>query len=100
MKKDELKFVISWLNEQVGFTNKFVVKAYQTKKRGKEMQYEAMKNAFIDCLDYLPSMKSKIRYYDHQVVKNGYCLGAEPYSYMSFVREILSRYEYYKTIIS
>ncbi|MBL4624739.1 MAG: hypothetical protein JKY42_06325 [Flavobacteriales bacterium] len=58
MKKDEIQFLISWLNEKIEFTNGLIERAHQTKNYGREVQYEAMKNAFIDCLDHLPNTEN------------------------------------------
>jgi hypothetical protein len=54
MKKEEMELLISWLNEQLEFTNKLKEQANQSKNYGKEVQYQAMHKAFSECLNHLP----------------------------------------------
>ncbi|MBL4652482.1 MAG: hypothetical protein JKY53_06395 [Flavobacteriales bacterium] len=54
MKKDEIQFLVSWLNEQIEFTSRLLEQAHQTKNYGKEVEYEAMNIAYHNCLDHLP----------------------------------------------
>ena len=54
MKKEEMELLISWLNEQLEYTNKLKEQANQTKNYGKEVQYQAMHKAYSACLNHLP----------------------------------------------
>jgi membrane-bound lytic murein transglycosylase F len=83
---ERIKFVLASYNAGLGH----VIDARNLAKKLKKDP-----NKWIDNVDECILLKSKSKYYNDEVVKHGYCRGEEPYNY---VREILSRYEFYKTV--
>jgi membrane-bound lytic murein transglycosylase F len=59
-------------------------------------KYGANPNVWKDNVEYYLLQKSKPKYYNDEVVRNGYCRGKETVKY---VREIFERYEHYKKFI-
>ncbi|MBT8380186.1 MAG: transporter substrate-binding domain-containing protein [Ignavibacteria bacterium] len=56
-------------------------------------KYGASPNIWFDNVEYYLLQKSKPKYYNDEVVRNGYSRGRETVAY---VKEILDRYEHYK----
>ncbi|MDQ3045903.1 MAG: transglycosylase SLT domain-containing protein, partial [Bacteroidota bacterium] len=85
-KNERLKFVLASYNAGMGH----VIDARNlAKKYGKDP------NIWYDNVDYMLLQKSNPQIYNDPVVKCGYCRGQETYAY---VKEILGRYERYKTL--
>lgn len=59
-------------------------------------KYGANPNVWKDNVEFYLLQKSKPKYYNDEVVRNGYCRGKETVKY---VREIFERYEAYKKFI-
>ncbi len=59
-------------------------------------KYGANPNVWEDNVEFYLLQKSKPKYYNDEVVRNGYCRGKETVKY---VREIFERYEHYKKFI-
>ena len=59
-------------------------------------KYGANPNVWKDNVEFHLLQKSKPKYYNDEVVRNGYCRGKETVKY---VREIFERYEHYKKFI-
>lgn len=59
-------------------------------------KYGVNPNVWKDNVEYYLLQKSKPKYYNDEVVRNGYCRGKETVKY---VREIFERYEHYKKFI-
>lgn len=59
-------------------------------------KYDAKLNVWDDNVEFYLLQKSKPKFYNDEVVKNGYCRGIETVKY---VKEILERYEHYKKFI-
>jgi membrane-bound lytic murein transglycosylase F len=59
-------------------------------------KYDANPNVWEDNVEFYLLQKSKPKYYNDEVVRNGYCRGKETVKY---VREIFERYEHYKKFI-
>ena len=88
LKDERIKFILASYNAGLGH----VIDARNlTKKYGKDP------NKWDNNVEDFLRLKSKEKYYNDEVAKYGYCRGEEPYNY---VRQIINRYEYYKTVIS
>jgi membrane-bound lytic murein transglycosylase F len=59
-------------------------------------KYDANLNVWDDNVEFYLLQKSKPKYYNDEVVRNGYCRGIETVKY---VKEIFERYEHYKKFI-
>jgi membrane-bound lytic murein transglycosylase F len=59
-------------------------------------KYGANPNAWFDSVDQYLLKKSKPKYYNDEVVRNGYCNGKETYAY---VKNIIRRFERYSQFI-
>ena len=53
MNKEQLQQMISWLNQQIMYSNECINQAHQGKNYGRETQYEGMRDAFSKCLNKL-----------------------------------------------
>ena len=60
------------------------------------IKYDADPNVWEDNVEFYLLQKSKPKFYNDKVVRNGYCRGKETVKY---VREIFERYEHYKKFI-
>jgi membrane-bound lytic murein transglycosylase F len=58
-------------------------------------KYGKKQNVWKDNVEYMILQKSNPMIYNDPIVKCGYCRGVETYLY---VKEIMSRYRYYKSI--
>ncbi len=78
---------------------KFVLASYNVGRghiddaRRLAVKYEANFNVWDDNVEFYLLQKSKPKYYNDEVVRNGYCRGIETVKY---VKEIFERYEHYK----
>lgn len=84
---ERVKFILASYNAGVGHVND-----------ARRLATKYGKSEFIwdnNVAEYL-LLKSKAQYYMDEVVQYGYCRGAEPYNY---VKEILTRYDYYQKVI-
>lgn len=87
-KKERVKFVLASYNVGIGH----VIDAIKLAgKFGKDTM------VWDNNVDLFLLNKSNPVYYRDPVVKYGYCRGDEPYNY---VREIIRRYDYYKTTLN
>jgi membrane-bound lytic murein transglycosylase F len=59
-------------------------------------KYDANLNVWDDNVEFYLLQKSKPKYYNDEIVRNGYCRGIETVKY---VKEIFERYEHYKKFI-
>jgi membrane-bound lytic murein transglycosylase F len=81
---------------------KFVLASYNVGRghiddaRRLSEKYDADSNVWEDNVEFYLLQKSKPKFYNDKVVRNGYCRGKETVKY---VREIFERYEHYKKFI-
>ncbi|MGZ4034404.1 MAG: transporter substrate-binding domain-containing protein [Bacteroidia bacterium] len=85
-KQERIKFVLASYNAGLGH----IVDA-----RNLAIKYGKKENIWKDNVEYMILQKSNPKIFNDPVVKCGYCRGVETYLY---VREILDRYKYYKSI--
>jgi len=85
---ERVKFVLASYNVGLGH----VIDA-----RNLAVKYRSDPNTWEGNVDHYLLMKSRAKYYNDTTVRHGYCRGEEPYNY---VKEILTRYEHYKNVIS
>ena len=91
--------IITNINERI----KFVLASYNVGPGhildARRLAEKYGKDPFVwdDNVAYFLLNKSKAKYYQDEVVRNGYCKGFITFDY---VNEIISRYEHYKKIIS
>ena len=83
-KQERIKFVLASYNAGLGH----IVDA-----RNLAAKYGKKQNVWKDNVEYMILQKSNPMIYNDPVVKCGYCRGVETYLY---VKEIMSRYNYYK----
>lgn len=84
-KNERIKFILASYNVGLGH----VIDA-----RNLAMKYEKNPDLWFDNVDYMILQKSNPKIYNDTIVKCGYCRGQETYIY---VKEILARYEHYKS---
>ena len=53
MENKKLQELINWLNNQINYTGNVIHESHNACNVGREIQYEGMRNAFIECLDKL-----------------------------------------------
>lgn len=83
-KKERIKFILASYN--IGFGH--VIDAYNLAKK-----YGAKKNIWYNNVENYLLKKSNKKYYNDEVVKNGYCNCIETVNY---VKDVLIKYEQYK----
>lgn len=94
-----------WSNRIINETErvKFVLASYNVglghviDARNLAVKYKSDPNTWEGNVDHYLLMKSRAKFYNDTTVRHGYCRGEEPYNY---VKEILTRYEHYKNVIS
>lgn len=84
---ERIKFVIASYNVGAGH----ILDARRLSEK-----YGSNPNIWTGHVEKYILLKSEKKYYYDEVVRNGYCRGAEPYNY---VREILSRYQHYRQVM-
>ena len=53
MEQKKLQELINWLNLQINYTSNVISDNEKTRNIGRKIQYEGMRDAFIDCLNAL-----------------------------------------------
>ena len=53
MEKKQLQELINWLTIQINYTGKVINESHDVSNIGREVQYEGMRNAFMECLNKL-----------------------------------------------
>jgi len=86
-EQERIKFILASFN--VGLGHILDARALTTKNGGDASKWDGQVEQYL-------MKKSLSSYYTDPVVKHGYCRGSEPVSY---VREILERYQHYKNRI-
>ncbi len=84
---ERIKFVLASYNIGLGHIDD---------ARKLAIKYGANPNIWEENVEFYLLQKSKPKFYNDEVVRNGYCRGKETYRY---VRDIFERYEHYKKFI-
>ena len=86
-QQERIKFILASYNIGIG---------HITDARDLAKKYGADPDTWFDNVEFYLTMKSKPKYYNDEVVRNGYARGEETSKY---VKDILERYEHYKQLI-